>query len=73
MMTESLRRVLREVEQLPAEEQETLAEAIERALEEQKWNLIVARLESTVFPERLAAEAHQENAAGLTRETTDRW
>lgn len=73
MMTETLRRVFLEVEQLPAEEQEALAAAIELVLEEREWDALIAQPQSFAFLERLAAEARQEDAAGLAREATDRW
>ena len=73
MVTEMLRRVLLQVEELPAEEQDALAEAIERALEEREWDVLTSQPQSTAFLEHLAAEARREDAAGQTRDAIVHW
>ena len=72
-MTELLRRVVAEVERLSPEQQDAIAEVIQRELEEREWEAIVANPGSHRFLERLAAEARREDAAGETREAGDRW
>jgi acetylornithine deacetylase/succinyl-diaminopimelate desuccinylase-like protein len=66
MLTQSLERVIRRIEQLPASEQDALAESIERELEEREWEALLARPESAEFLGRLASEAREEHAAGRT-------
>ena len=73
MMTEQLRRVVAEVEQLPAEEQDRIAELMQRELEEREWDGLVSKPGSRRFLEHLAAEARREDAAGETRESGDTW
>jgi hypothetical protein len=72
-MTEALRRAVALVEQLPPEHQEAIAEVILRELEEREWDGLVATPGSQRFLERLTTEARREDAAGQTRESTDRW
>lgn len=72
-MTETLQRVMAQVEQLPPEQQDAIAEVIARELEEREWDALVAKPASQRFLARLAAEARREDAAGQTRPSTDRW
>ena len=72
-MTETLKRVVALIEQLPAEQQDALAEVHERELEEREWDALVATPQSQRLLARLAAEARQEDAAGETLPATDRW
>jgi DnaJ-domain-containing protein 1 len=72
-VTELLRRVVEQIEQLPDEQQDAIAEAILRELEEREWDELVAKPSSQRFLEHLVAEAQREDAAGLTQESTDRW
>jgi DnaJ-domain-containing protein 1 len=67
-VTELLRRVVEQIEQLPDEQQDAIAEAILRELEEREWDELVAKPSSQRFLEHLVADA-----AGLTQESTDRW
>lgn len=72
-MTETLKRLVAQVELLPAEQQDAIAEVIERELEEREWDVIVATPASQRFLQELAAEGRREDAAGETLEITDRW
>lgn len=72
-MTETLRRVVAQIEQLSPEQQDAIAEAMERELEEREWEALVAKPGSQRFLDRLAAEARHADATGQTRESTDRW
>ena len=72
-MTETLKRVVLQVEQLSPEEQDAIAEGIERELADRKWEALFASPASDRFLERLEAEARREDAAGLTQESMDRW
>ncbi len=72
-MTEALRRVVALIEQLPPEQQDAIAEAMQRELEEREWDALVAGPASQRFLARLAADARREEAAGQTRPSTDRW
>ena len=72
-MTETLKRVVLQVEQLSPEEQDAIAEVIERELADRKWEALFASPASDRFLERLEAEARREDAAGLTQESTERW
>ena len=72
-MTDLLKQVISRVELLPEQQQNTIAEAIERELEELGWDALVASPASQRFLDELAAGAHRDHAAGLTRESTDRW
>ena len=72
-MTETLKKVVDQVEQLPPEEQDAIAEVIERELADRKWDVLFASPASERFLDRLASEARREEAAGLTQESTDRW
>ena len=73
MMTELLRQVVSEIEQLPPQEQDAIAKAIREGIEEREWDARVATPESQRFLERKAAEARAEHAAGKTREVIDSW
>jgi hypothetical protein len=70
-MTETLKQVLARVERLPAEQQDAIAEVIERELEEREWEELVGSPASQRFLEALADEARAEDAAGQTRPTAD--
>ena len=72
-MPELLKQVMARVELLPEQQQDTIAEAIERELEELEWDAIVGSPASQRFLDELAAEARREHAAGLTQESTGRW
>ena len=72
-MTELLRRVVDELERLSPEQQDAIAEVIQRELEEREWDAIVAKPGSQRFLELLAAEARREDAAGETQESGERW
>jgi DnaJ-domain-containing protein 1 len=72
-MTELLRRVVAQIEQLPAEQQDAIAEALLRELDEREWDAIVAKPGSQRFLEHLATEARREDAADETQESNDRW
>ncbi len=72
-MTNTLKRVVAQVERLSPEEQDAIAEVIERELADRRWDALYASPASERFLERLEAEARREDAAGLTQESTDRW
>ena len=72
-MTETLRRVVEQIEQLPPQEQDAIAEIIERELADRKWDALFASPASERFVNRLVSDAKREQAAGLVRESTDRW
>ncbi|HEY7036616.1 MAG TPA: hypothetical protein VH482_35135 [Thermomicrobiales bacterium] len=72
-MTESLQRIVNLVEQLPPEEQDAIAEMIERELADRKWDELFATEASDRFLARLSSKALREDDSGLTRESTDRW
>jgi len=72
-MTELLKRVVSQIELLPAAEQDAIAEMIALELEEREWDALVSRPESQRFLERLAADARKEDAAGETLEVGDSW
>jgi hypothetical protein len=66
-MTETLKRVVAQIEQLPPEQQDALAEVMLRELEEREWDALVAQPGSHRFLDRLATEARREDAAGETK------
>jgi DnaJ-domain-containing protein 1 len=72
-MTELLRRVVAEIERLPAEEQDAIAERLQREMEEREWAERVAKPGSQRFLEALAAEARREDASGEAKESGERW
>lgn len=72
-MTELLRRVVEEVEQLSPERQDAIAEAMRREIEEQEWDALLATPESQRLLQQLATEALAEDAAGKTRESGESW
>lgn len=72
-MTELLKQVVAQVEQLPSEQQDEIAELMRREREEREWDAIVSTPASQRFLEHLAAEARREEAAGETMESGDRW
>ena len=72
-MTELLRRVVAQIELLPPEQQDAIAEALQRELEEREWDDLLATPASQRFLDELVAEALQEDAAGKTRESGESW
>ena len=72
-MTETLKRVVDQVKQLSPEEQDAIAELIERELADRKWEALFSSGASDHFLARLESEALKEDAAGLTQELTGRW
>jgi hypothetical protein len=72
-VTDLLKQVMSRVELLPADQQNNIAEAIQRELEEIEWDALVSTPKSQRLLDELAAEAHREHANGLTVESTDRW
>lgn len=72
-MTESLRDVVAQIELLPPEQQDAIAEAIRRELEEREWDALLAKPGSRRALARLTAEARHEDAAGETLESEERW
>ncbi|HEV2109337.1 MAG TPA: hypothetical protein VGR16_13840 [Thermomicrobiales bacterium] len=72
-MTELLRQVVAHVEQLPPEQQVALAEAFWREIEEREWEGLLATPESQRFLKRLALETLQEEEAGRTQPSGNRW
>ena len=73
MMTESLKQVVAEIEQLPADEQDVFAETLRLELEAREWNAIIAKPGSQRFLDHLVAEARRADAAGKTKESGDSW
>jgi len=67
-MTERLRQVVAQVEQLSPEVQDALAEILEQEIEEQEWDAIVRTPGSQRYLEHLAQEARREDAANETRD-----
>lgn len=61
-MTDLLRQVVAQVELLPPEEQDALAETMQRALEEREWDALLAKPGSQRFLDELTAEARCEDA-----------
>ena len=75
-MTELLRAVVARIELLPADQQDAIAEVIQRELEEleeREWDALVASPASQRVLEQLATEARREDAAGRARESGDTW
>ena len=72
-MTETLRKAIDQLEQLPPAEQDAIAEVIERELADRKWDALFASPASERFLERLASEARREVTAGQTQDATVRW
>ncbi len=72
-MTEALRAVLDEIEKLPEEEQNRLAELLEREVEEREWEAITSKPGSERFLSKLVEEALEEDRAGRTVESDDNW
>lgn len=72
-MTELFKEAVAQIERLPAEQQDELAESIQLELEEREWDALVSSPESQRFLARLAAEARREDAAGETLEADDHW
>ncbi len=66
-MTENLKKVVDQVEQLSPEEQDAIAEVIERELADRRWDVLFASPASERFLEQLESEARREDAAGLTQ------
>lgn len=72
-MTELLKRVVAQVEELPAEQQDAIAELLQQELEEREWEAIVAKPGSQSFLAQLATEARRERARGQLRDLEDCW
>jgi hypothetical protein len=72
-MTERLKQVVARVEQLPADQQDELAELLQLELEQREWDALIATPESRRYLAQLVAEAEEEDAAGKTLESGDRW
>ena len=72
-MTERLKRVVSQIELLPAEEQDAIAEWIEEELDDREWDALLARPESQRLLTQLAAEARRQDAAGETVALGDDW
>jgi regulator of protease activity HflC (stomatin/prohibitin superfamily) len=72
-MTELLKRVVSQIELLPAAEQDAIAELMERELEEREWDALLARPEAQRYLAHLVAQADKEDEAGETRELGDDW
>jgi hypothetical protein len=71
-MIEALKRAIELAQQLPEEEQQVLAHLmLEEMQAEARWEDLFNDPRSEVLLERMAAEAHQEYAAGLTRDLDD--
>ena len=70
-MSETLRRVVSEIERLPADEQDAIAHELQVRLEEREWDALVRSPKSQHLLERLAAEARAEDDQGETRDLTN--
>jgi hypothetical protein len=71
MMTEHLRHVMEQLEQLPADVQDRFAVTIQAQLEdleEQAWEMSGNKLQVRQAVRRLAAEARRQEASGETEE-----
>ena len=66
-MTETLKRAMDQVAQLPPDEQDAIAELIERELADRRWDTLFATDASQRFLDRLESEALREDATGLTQ------
>ena len=73
MKSERLERVIERVERLPAAQQNAIARAMEREMEEMEWDALIAQPRSQRLLDDLAAEAHRADAAGETRDAGDDW
>ena len=73
-MTERLRQMLEQVQQLGLAEQESLADKLAVWLEEleaeKRWQELLHDPRSEALLDRLGEEAHAEHVAGLTEEIT---
>lgn len=72
-MIEQLRAVVAQAEELPERDQELLAEAWQRAieeLEEREWDALLQKPGSARFLKDLVAEGREEHARGKTEEIT---
>ena len=72
-MTETLKRVVAQIELLSPEQQDAIAEIMLPELEEREWDDLVAKPGSHRFLEQLADEARRENRTGEAQESTDCW
>ena len=70
-MTELLRQVVAEIEQLPEADQDAIAQAIQIELDERQWDALFATPASERFLADLADKIRWEDAAGETREIGD--
>ncbi|MDQ3328872.1 MAG: hypothetical protein M3506_10170 [Chloroflexota bacterium] len=69
-MTETLRRVVSEIERLPPHEQDAIARELQLRLDEREWDALVRSPESQQLLEHLAAEARSEDDQHETRDLT---
>jgi len=69
-LTETLRRVVSEIERLPPHEQDAIARELQLRLDEREWDSLVRSPESQLLLERLAAEARSEDDQNETRDLT---
>ena len=69
-MTETLRRVVSEIERLPPHEQDAIARELQLRLDEREWDSLVRSPESQRLLERLADEARSEDDQHETRDLT---
>jgi len=67
-MTDKLKAVITQAEQLPSEDQDTIAEAMLTLLDEIGWDRRFADPENQKKMQRMAEEALKEHAAGQTRD-----
>ena len=71
-MTEAMKRAMELAQHLPEEEQDALAHLmLEEMQAAARWEELFNDPRSEVLLERMAAAAHQEYAAGLTRDLDD--
>ena len=71
-MIEALRRAIELAQQLPEEEQQVLAHLmLEEMQAEARWEQALHDPRSEILLERMAEQAHQEYATGLTRDLDD--
>jgi uncharacterized protein YihD (DUF1040 family) len=71
-MIEALKRAIELAQQLPEEEQQVLAHLmLEEMQAEARWEQVLNDPRSEILLERMAEQAHQEYATGLTRDLDD--
>ena len=67
-MTEALRRAVELAQQLPDDEQDTIAQIILDEIEEREWDAIVSKPSVRAALESMAEAALKEHEAGQTRD-----